>query len=148
MGAGPGACTDPPLVLTYTASSSAAPTVAWRLYAEPRRWRTWAPHVRGAWGLGHPEVRAGARGAVRLLGFIPVPARVTSKGPGLTWSWRVGRVELVHRVEPEADGCVVALDILAPAPLEAVIGRTYGPLTAMLLRSLARASEAEDGHHA
>lgn len=130
-------------LLTYTASSTAPPATAWRLYAEPRRWSSWAPHVRGAWGLGHPEVRAGARGAVRLLGLIPVPARVTSKGPGRSWSWRVGPVELVHRVEARAGGCVVALDILAPAPLEAALRRTYGPLTAMLLRNLARVAETE-----
>jgi len=38
---------------------------------------------------------------------------------------------------------VVALDILAPAPLEAALRRTYGPLTAMLLRNLARVAETE-----
>jgi hypothetical protein len=35
--------------------------------------------VRGAWGLGSPEVREGAFGFARLLGVIPVPARITAK---------------------------------------------------------------------
>lgn len=130
-------------MLTYRAISSAPPHVAWRLYAQPRRWHEWAPHVRGAWGLGRPEVVAGARGAVRLLGVLPVPARITGRHAGRFWSWRVGPVELVHRVEARDDGCAVALDLSAPPALEAVLRRTYGPLIGLLLRNLARVAARE-----
>ena len=49
------------------------PETAWALLACPTRWKEWAPHVRGAWGLGWPQVREGAVGAVRLFGVVPVP---------------------------------------------------------------------------
>ena len=124
---------------TFRANSSAPPAAAWSLYARPARWHAWAPHVRGAWGLGDGEVRPGARGAVRLLGAIPIPARIVAKDPGREWTWRVGPVEMAHRVEPRADGgCAVALDLRAPAPLERALAATYGPLIALLLRNLAR----------
>jgi len=130
-------------VLTYRAHSPAPASAAWRLYAQPARWREWAPHVRGAWGLGRSEVELGARGAVRLLGVLPIPAEITAKRAERCWAWRVGPVELVHRVEPETDGCCVALDLIAPAPLEAVLRRTYGPLIGVLLRNLARVAARE-----
>ena len=78
---------------------------AWSLLARPARWHEWAPHVRGAWGLGEPEVRVGARGAARLLGVVPVPATViTAKVDGRSWTWRVGPVDMVHAVRPAAGG--------------------------------------------
>jgi hypothetical protein len=130
-------------MLTYRAPSSAPPTVAWKLYAEPRRWSEWAPHVRGAWGLGQSEVELGARGVVRLLGVLPVPAKITAKRAGCCWAWHVGPVALEHRIEPLDAGCVVALDLTAPPSLEAVLRRTYGPLISLLLRNLARVAARE-----
>ena len=105
--------------------------------ARPDRWSEWAPHVRGAWNLGSPEVRQGARGAVRLLGFLPVPARITAVDPGRSWSWEVGPVRLHHAIAHS----VVRLDIEAAAPLEAALRVTYGPLCALLLRNLTRVAE-------
>jgi polyketide cyclase/dehydrase/lipid transport protein len=131
-------------VLSHEVESFAPPTAAWALVARPARWHEWAPHVRGAWGLqgADGEVRLGARGAARLLGAIPVPAVVNRKVPGRAWTWRVGPVELDHRVEPRTGGgCVVAVDLRAPAPLEAVLRVTYGPVVALLVRNLARAAE-------
>jgi hypothetical protein len=131
-------------VVSHEVESRAPPAVAWALVARPARWHEWAPHVRGAWGLHGPdgEVRLGARGVARLLGAIPVPATVTGKVPGHAWTWRVGPVELDHRVEPRTGGgCVVAVDLRAPAPLEAVLRVTYGPVVALLVRNLARAAE-------
>jgi hypothetical protein len=125
-------------MVTYSARSAARPQDAWALIARPARWHEWAPHVRGAWGLGSPEVELGARGAARLLGALPVPASVTAKRPGRSWTWRVGPVEMVHRVEPAPGGCVVAVDLAAPAALEAALRRSYGPLIALLVRHLAR----------
>jgi len=132
-------------VHTWTASSAAPPEAAWALLARPADWSRWAPHVRGAWGLGAPEVQDGAVGAARLLGVVPVPARITGKRAGRAWTWRLGLglVEMVHRVEPRPGGCEVAVDILAPAPLERAVAAAYGPVVQSALRRLARA--AEDG---
>jgi len=48
---------------SFSAATAAPPEVTWRLMATPDDWNRWSPHVRGAWGLGAPEVRAGAAGA-------------------------------------------------------------------------------------
>ena len=126
-------------MLTYEAASAASPRQAWPYLARPALWPTWAPHLRGAWGLGDPEVELGARGAVRLLGVVPVPARIVAKEPERSWTWRVGPATLVHRVEPAAGGgSTIAIDLEAPGPLEAALGATYGPVIALLLRNLAR----------
>ena len=127
---------------TYSATSAGPAEAAWRLLARPADWSQWAPHVRGAWGLGEPEVREGALGAARLLGAVPVPARIVAKRPGRSWTWRVGLVEMVHRVEPRADGgCEVAVDVIAPKPLERALSRAYGPVIAAALRRLALRAE-------
>ncbi len=133
-------------VLSYEAESVAPPEVAWALVARPHRWKEWAPHVRGAIGLGVPEVEAGRHGVARLFGAIPVPAVVLDKVPGRSWTWRVGPVTLVHRVRPRADGtCVVGVDMSAAAPLETVLALTYGPVVALLVERLARVAEDRAG---
>jgi len=129
-------------VRTFSAPSAAPPAAAWRLLARPGEWATWAPHVRGAWGLGDPEVREGALGAARLLGAVPVPARIVAKRDGRSWTWRLGLVEMVHRVESRGDGgCEVAVDVIAPAPLERALAAAYGPVIRVTLRRLARRAE-------
>ncbi len=130
-------------VLRYTADCNAAPGIAWRLLARPRSWSTWAPHLRGAWGLGRTEVVEGNVGAARLLGVVPVPARIVAKRDGRSWTWRVGGVvEMDHAVDPRPDGaCVVRVDVRAPAPVEAALRVTYGPAIALLVRNLARVAE-------
>ena len=139
---------------TFSVESTASPAVAWRLIARPRQWPSWAPHVRGAWGLGTPEVRLGAVGAARLFGALPIPARIVAKRPGRSWTWRVGVVEMVHRVEPRTvsarglataplGGCEVAVDLIAPAALERALAAAYGPVIAATLRRLARRAEAD-----
>jgi hypothetical protein len=116
---------------------------AWALLARPSNWPEWAPHLRGAWGLGDGEVRQGAMGAARLLGVVPVPVRIVAKRPDRSWTWRVGEVvEMDHRVQPRAGGCTVGIDLRGPAPLEAALAETYGPVIALTLRRLARAIEA------
>jgi len=128
---------------TFTARSSASAEAAWPLLARPGRWPEWAPHLGGAWGLGAPEVRPGALGAARLLGALPVPARIVAKRPGRSWTWRVGLVEMVHRVDARAGGgCDVAIDVIAPAPLERVVAAAYGPVILATLQRLARRAEA------
>ena len=129
-------------MLTYEAESAATPDDAWALMARPALWSRWAPHLRGAWGLGEPEVEPGARGAARLLGVVPVPARILAKddaGPARSWTWRVGPATLVHRVAPgRRGGSLVAVDITAARPVEAALAVTYGPLVQVLVRNLAR----------
>ncbi|HWT95616.1 MAG TPA: SRPBCC family protein [Solirubrobacteraceae bacterium] len=125
-------------MLTYEARTIATPDQAWPLLARPALWSSWAPHLRGAWGLGDPEVEPGSVGAVRLLGLLPIPAKILAKEPGRSWTWRVGPVTLVHRVHEDASGTVVAVDLRAPAPVEAALSVTYGPLVQMLVRNLAR----------
>ncbi len=119
------------------ARSSASPEEAWQLLAHPGRWHEWAPHVRGGWGLGEPEVREGAAGFVRLLGVVPVRAVITEVDPGRSWSWRVGPALMAHRVEAAGDGCRVIIEIEAPAPIEAAMRAFYAPLVTRLLARLA-----------
>lgn len=97
--------------------------------------------MRGAWGLGDPEVRRGARGYARLAGVLPVPARITAKRAGRSWTWRVGPLRLVHRVEPHGSGARVAIDVHAPARLEPLVRLSYGPLVALLVRRLAAVAQ-------
>jgi hypothetical protein len=122
---------------TFTTESEASPQAVWALLARPDSWAEWAPHVRGAWGLGSPEVRAGAVGFARLLGVIPVPAKITAKDER-SWTWRVGPMTLTHRVEPRAKGSRIAIDLRAPGPLEPVLAATYGPVIGLMLNRLAQ----------
>lgn len=129
-------------MLRYDARSAAVPAEAWSLIARPGRWSEWAPHVRGAWGLGDPEVVEGARGAARLLGVVPVPATVTEVLPGRSWTWQVGPVRMVHAVEPEGEGSRVAVELHAAPPVEVALRATYGPLVSVLVARLARVAAA------
>ena len=117
-------------------SGQGDPARAWELISRPQEWSSWAPHVRGAWGLGQGEVRVGARGYARLLGVVPIPATITAVDPGRSWTWQVGPVEMVHRVDRAAEGCTVAVEISAPAPIEAALRIGYRPLVELLLSRL------------
>ena len=125
---------------TWTAPSDAEPEVAWALLSRPDAWSSWAPHLRGAWGLGSPEVRAGAVGAARLFGVIPVPAKITAKSDR-SWTWRVGPAVMTHRVVARGAGSVVAVDLRAPGPLEGAIAAAYGPIIQTMIDRLARVAE-------
>jgi hypothetical protein len=117
-----------------------APDAAWPLLAQPARWHEWAPHVRGAWGLGEPDVEVGRKGAVRLLGAVPVPAAIVAKDDNSrSWTWRVaGVVTMEHRAEAHA----VVITLEAPAPLERALGAAYGPVIRRMLRQLSRTARA------
>lgn len=123
---------------TFRRHVAAPPERVWALIARPDEWARWAPHIRGARGLGSPEVRPGARGAVRLLGLPVVPAQITAKEPGRSWTWQVGPVTLRHRVEPAPGGALAAIELSAPGPLEPALVLTYGPVVGLVLRNLAR----------
>ena len=130
--------------LTYSAFSHATPAQAWALISEPERWSEWAPHLRGAWGLGRPEIESGRSGAARLLGLLPVPVTITDKRPSRSWTWRVGPVTMHHIVRAAPGGCEVSVEMHAPAPLEAGVWASYGPVVALLVRNLARVAERQN----
>ncbi len=125
-------------MLSYSAVSAADPQATWALVASPERWPEWAPHVRGGWHLGSPEVKEGSIGAIRLFVAVPVPAKITKVDPGHSWEWRVGLVAMDHIVEPVDGGSRVTVTISAPGPLEAAVARTYGPVLGRLVERLAR----------
>jgi hypothetical protein len=131
-------------VLRYETDTDAPPGVVWPLLARPDRWHEWAWHVRGGWGLGTPEVRAGALGAVRLFGAVPVPVRITEVVPGRSWGWRAGPVTFHHRVDPRSGGgSTVGIDVLAPRTVLAIVRRTYGPWCAHATKVIAERAAAE-----
>ena len=68
--------------LTYRSQCAAPAAHAWELMARPQRWREWAPHVRGARGLGCPEIEPGARGEVLVLGGLPCRRSSPTSEPG------------------------------------------------------------------
>jgi hypothetical protein len=125
--------------------SEGPPQAAWRLLARPALWHRWAPHVRGARGLGAPEVEAGRRGAVLLGPGLPVallPASITAVDPGRSWSWRVATVAMDHVVSPVAGGgCEIALHMRAAPPLELALRVVYAPIATVMLGRLAGLSE-------
>jgi hypothetical protein len=134
-------------MLRYETPTTASPAVVWPLMARPAHWHEWAWHVRGAWRLGDPEVRAGSLGLVRVLGGALGPVRITDVQPGRSWSWRAGPVVFRHRVDPLAgSGSTIGIDVDGPAVLLAVLRPTYGPLCGQATRALAeRAAAAARG---
>ena len=131
-------------MLRYEAPSAADPDEAWALISEPARWHEWAPHLRGAWGLGRPEVEGSALGAARLLGVVPIPARINlveKSWERRHWVWSVGLVHFDHEVRRDADGCTVSITCTAPRPLELTIAATYWPLVRRLVDNLATKAE-------
>lgn len=129
------------LVLRHERESSASPAAVWSLYAEPQRWKEWAPHVRSPKGLGDPEVREGAKGSIRLAGALPVAARITKVDAGRSWSWQVGPAQLVHGVRSSPQGSVIEIAIEAPAALELAMRAVYLPVVRLALANLARVAE-------
>ena len=121
---------------SWSAQSAGDPSRAWELLSRPSRWHEWAPHLRGAWGLGE-VVRTGDAGAVRLLGAVPVPVRITAVDAPRSWSWRVGAlVDMDHHALASEGGVTVRVDLRAPAPLEAGLALAYGPVVEYVLRRL------------
>ena len=111
--------------------------------ARPALWARWAPHVRGGRGLGQPEVQAGAQGAAMLLGMLPVPARILDKEAGRSWSWLVGPLTIVHRVEPVDQGCEIIFEAGARRNLR-VVAALYAPVMCLMAARLARRAEKDD----
>lgn len=72
------------------------------------------------------------------MGFLPLPVRITEVREGSSWSWQVGPAVMAHRVEARDEGCLVVVEIEAPAALEAPLRAFYRPLVNLLLARLAK----------
>ena len=65
------------MMLRYAHACTAPPEAAWSLLSRPDCWPEWSPHLRGAWGLGSPEVVSdgdGCRVVVEMRAPKPVEA--------------------------------------------------------------------------
>ncbi len=128
-------------MLSYSARSGAPPELAWKFISRPALWHRWAPHLRGAWGLGSPEVSQGRIGAALIGGLIPAPVLVRAKQPGRSWSWQSGLMRVDHTVAPTDVGSRITISLAGPRPLETLLRVSYGPVVGLLVRRLARVAE-------
>ena len=117
-------------------SGSAAPSLAWERYADPRQWTDWAPQIRRVETVGE-RIGPGLRG--RVVG--PLGIAVTFMVDDVdedarTWSWsvRVGliRLKLRHDVVADGPGSRTRLWIAGPFPVVVA----YVPIAALALRRL------------
>ncbi len=115
----------------------------WALVARPERWHEWSPYVRGAEGLGSPEVEAGAKGRVFLRGGIGLPAEVTEVDPGRSWSWKVGGIVVHHIVTPTANGSHLAMPVEAAGRAWTPAARLYAPVVGLIASRIVRVAERE-----
>jgi hypothetical protein len=125
--------------------STATPGQLWDLVARPDLWNRWSPHVRGAEGLGSPEVRQGARGKVVLRGGIKVPAEILEVTPGQSWSWQVGGIVVHHIVRPATGGSSLAMPVESKGQLWTPAALAYAPVVDLIARRIARVAEDEPG---
>ena len=124
----------------------AAPAEAvWALVARPDQWHRWSPHVKGAEGLGSPEVAPGARGRVVLRGGVTVPAVVTEVVPGRSWSWRVGGIVVHHIVTPTDSGCRIEMPVESSGGPWTAAAVLYAPFVGLIARRIARVAERQSG---
>lgn len=124
----------------------AAPADAvWALIARPDQWHRWSPHVKGADGLGSPEVEQGATGRVVLRGGIRVPAEVTEVTPGRSWSWKVGGIIVNHVVTPTAAGCRLEMPVGSAGAPWVPAAILYEPFVGLIARRIASVAEHQSG---
>jgi hypothetical protein len=110
----------------------------WSLLAEPRRWRERSPYVRGAEGLGEPEVAAGARGKVDLLGGVRIDAKILAVVPGRSWTWQVAGLRVRHEVEPTDSGARFTMTPEGDGAFWGPAALLYRLPTALIERNVAR----------
>lgn len=122
---------------------SATPERLWQVVARPDLWSRWSPYVRGAEGLGSPEVEQGARGKVVLRGGIRVPAEILEVSPGRSWSWQVGGIVVHHVVTPDPEGSQLVMNVESKSALWAPAALAYAPVVNLIGARLARVAEEE-----
>ena len=125
------------------AAGSAPADAVWNLIARPDQWHRWSPHVRGAEGLGTPEVRAGASGHVVLVGGAKLPAEILSVEPGRSWTWRVGGLVLEHIVTTAPDEVKLEMPVRATRPLWKPVAAAYQPVVNLIARRIVRLAERD-----
>ncbi len=113
----------------------------WSLLAEPTRWHEWSPYVRGAEGLGEPEVQAGATGKVLLLGGVRLDAEILEVVPGRSWTWRLGGLHVRHEVESTSRGTRLSMTPAGSGPLWGPTALLYRLPTGLIERNIARVAE-------
>ena len=128
---------------TFTVATARRPTWPGGCSRGRSDWRRWSPHVRGAWGLGDPEVRRGAGGAARLLGVVPSRRadHGQARGPLLDLARRRRGDGRTASSRAPAAAATVAIDLSAPGPLEPALALAYGPLIEVSLHRLAQEAE-------
>jgi hypothetical protein len=110
----------------------------WSLIARPARWHEWSPYVRGAEGLGEPEVEAGALGAVVLRGGIRIAAEILEVVPGASWTWQVKGLRVRHEVEPTSRGCHLSMTPEGSGPVWGPAALVYDVPTTLIAHNIAR----------
>ena len=121
----------------------APPDRLWSLVARPDRWHEWSPHVRGAEGLGSPEVEPGSKGSVILRGGLRLPAEVTDVVPGRSWTWKVGGIVVHHIVTPTATGSTLAMPVEPAGRPWAPAAALYAPVVGAIARRIVRVAERQ-----
>ena len=106
----------------HAIETDAPPERVWALIAQPERWGRWSPHVRGAIGLGSPEVVEGASGHVVLRGGVRLAARITEVVPGES------------RIDHVVEGSSRPWSIAA---------RAYALIVGLIARNIARVAERD-----
>ena len=114
----------------------------WALISQPERWAEWSPHVRGAEGLGSPQVVEGAEGSVVLRGGFRIKARITQVTPGESWSWQVRALLVHHAVRPLPGGRSRIEHAVEGFALPwSVVAIAYMPVVGLMARNIARVAK-------
>jgi hypothetical protein len=94
--------------------------------------------VRGAEGLGEPEVEAGAVGKVVLPGGVRIDAEILEVVPGRSWTWQVAGMRVRHEVEPTPTGTRLSMTPDGSGPFWGPAALLYRLPTALIARNVTR----------
>ncbi len=125
----------------HSVRCSAPADRVWELIARPDLWSEWSPHVRGAEGLGSPEVSEGARGSVVLRGGLRLGAEITEVTPGSSWSWRAAGLDIHHRVAPSGSGSRLEFEVASRGGPRSALALAYAPVVGLIAKNIARVAE-------
>ena len=129
-------------MLGFGSATTGAPAgEVWSLIARPARWREWSPYVRGGEGLGEPEVEAGAKGSVVLLGGVRLPAEIVEVVAGRSWTWQVGGLRVRHGVEATPSGARLSMTPEGDGPIWSPAALLYRLPVAIIARRVTRVAE-------
>ena len=124
-------------------SSNTSPERLWAVVSRPGLWPEWSPYVRGAEGLGSPEVQPGSHGKVVLVGGIRLPAKILEVEAGRSWTWQVGGIIVEHQVMPAPEGSRLAMPVRPAGGLWKPAAMAYAPMVKLIARRIVRVAERE-----